>query len=285
MVASDIRGCKIRPWLWFVTSKFEGVFEVVEKLSVLLVEDDVNDVEAVQRAFKTVQPAIFELVHVPRFLDAIQKLRTESFQVVILDLGLPDSVGLNGVQRLMKMIPTVPVIVLTGVDDEVTALKGIELGAQEVLDKNRVSPRDLVRTIRHATKRKQHWIASLAEHKNLISGSASQSDLGSALGLDGLVALDALSATLKETSGLVLSKTDVLMKTELSESQRAIVSDISKSTQQSMDSLDAFRLKLPTSDSATDQASTLKSTETTDDKAEARGASELFKPLSDDDPK
>ena len=214
-----------------------------EKLSVLLVEDDIHDVEAVQRAFRVLQPSVFELVHVPRFLDAIQRLQKESFHVVILDLGLPDSVGLNGVQRLMKMIPTVPVIVLTGVDDEATALKAIELGAQEFLDKNRVSPRDLVRTIRNATKRKQHWIQSLEEHKNRASGANLAADKED-------VAMDSLSATLEETSNLVLSKTESLMKTELSEQQRLMVSGISELTRKNFDSIKAFRQKSDASGSS-----------------------------------
>ena len=71
-------------------------------LSVLLIEDDIIDAERVERAFAIVSPMIFDCYHVPRFIDAIQEIKKRSFHVVILDLGLPDSAGLNGVERLMK---------------------------------------------------------------------------------------------------------------------------------------------------------------------------------------
>ena len=110
-----------------------------DRLSVLLIEDDVLDAERVERAFSIVNPTIFSLDHVSRFIDAIQAIKKQQYHVVILDLGLPDSAGLNGVQRLMELIPSIPVIVLTGRDDDEEALAGIALGAQEFIDKNSVA--------------------------------------------------------------------------------------------------------------------------------------------------
>jgi DNA-binding NarL/FixJ family response regulator len=205
---------------------------VPEKLSVLLIEDDVHDVEAVERAFRTVQPSVFELKHVPKFRDAIRLIQAESFHVVILDLGLPDSVGLNGVERLMKLIPTVPVIVLTGIHDEETSLRGIELGAQEFLDKNSVTPKQLIRTIRHATKRKQYWIQELA-NTNQRSGVRPPKTTEKP-------AIEKLTTIMKETSDLVTARTATLLETELTEQQRSIVSEIKQKTQQSMASVQAI---------------------------------------------
>ena len=194
-----------------------------EKLSVLLIEDDIHDVEAVQRAFRTVQPPIFHLEHVPKFRDAIQIIRTKTFHVVILDLGLPDSVGLNGVERLIKLIPTVPIVVLTGWDDDDTALKGIAMGAQEVLDKNNVSPAQLIRTIRHATKRKQYALETGTIRSELAKST------------DNLqYALDKLAEIMQETSDAVHSRTKTLMKTELTDQQRDLISDIEKSSRQAL---------------------------------------------------
>lgn len=198
-----------------------------EKLSVLLIEDDVHDVEAVERALKTVQPSLFDLRHVTKFRDAIHAIQTESFHVVILDLGLPDCVGLNGVERLMALIPTVPVIVLTGVDDEETSLKGIGLGAQEFLDKNNVTPKELIRTIRHATKRKQFSIQQPSPSEGR-QGTKLESAADAS-------AAARLTAIMKDTAELMTTHTTALLSTELTEQQRSIVSEIEETSQKSFD--------------------------------------------------
>lgn len=200
--------------------EFWGKF-VAEKLSILLIEDDIHDVENVQRVISTVQPPIFDFQHAPRFLDAIQLVRKNNFHVVLLDLGLPDSVGLNGITRLMSLIPTVPVIVLTGLDDD-DALTGIELGAQEFLDKDEVDKKHLIRAIRHAIKRKQH---SLRDHSAASSEHIDQR-------------IEELAKILRTTSTLVTSKTDSLMHTELSQQQRSLVSEIEKTSIESVQAAD-----------------------------------------------
>ena len=112
--------------------------------------------KSVIRSLGHVGPDVFDVVHVSRFLDAIQRIGGQSFHVVILDLGLPDSTGLNGIERLMTLIPETPVIVLSGWDDDEAAIRGIEFGAQEFITKDDLEPKRLVRAIRHAIKR-QHF--------------------------------------------------------------------------------------------------------------------------------
>lgn len=124
-------------------------------ISILLIEDDIFDAEAVERALSAAQPPIFELSQVATFREAMQLIKTRQFHLVILDLGLPDSSGLDGLERLIEAIPKTPVVVMTGLDDDEIALRAIEIGAQEFLEKASVEPRQLVRTIRHAAKRKQ----------------------------------------------------------------------------------------------------------------------------------
>lgn len=84
----------------------------------LLIEDDFEDSELIQRSFSRISEEMFDVHHVGRFRDAIQIIKTNSSNVVILDMGLPDSVGLNEVERLVSLIPQVPVIVLTGFNNE-----------------------------------------------------------------------------------------------------------------------------------------------------------------------
>lgn len=183
---------------------------MAERLSVLLIEDDIHDVEKVQRAFATVVPSVFDLHHASRFLDAIKLIKERPFHVVILDLGLPDSVGLNGVERLMSMIPSVPVIVLTGTESDESALAGIALGAQEFLEKNDVTPRRLIRTIRHAIKRKQYSMQQLG---GKIDGADAKK-------------LQELADLMRETASSVNHRVGTLMKTELTAQQRTLLSEI-----------------------------------------------------------
>tara|TARA_R110002049_G_scaffold50370_3_gene143069 strand:- start:108982 stop:109737 length:756 start_codon:yes stop_codon:yes gene_type:complete len=190
-----------------------------DRLSVLLIEDDIIDAERVERSFAMVSTTLFELTHVPRFLDAIQAIKKQQFHVVILDLGLPDSSGLNGVKKLMELIPSIPVIVLTGHSDEDEALAGIELGAQEFIDKNSVAPGVLVRSIRHAIKRKQY---AIQQQSKTGQDTAEAKQLGR------------LAEIVRETSDAVSSSVGSLMNTELSDQQKSLVSNIKKKTEESL---------------------------------------------------
>jgi DNA-binding NtrC family response regulator len=183
---------------------------MAEQLSVLLIEDDIHDVEKVKRAFATVVPAVFDLHHAARFLDAIKLIKERSFHVVILDLRLPDSVGLNGVERLMSMIPSVPVIVLTGTENDESALAGIALGAQEFLEKSDVTPKRLIRTIRHAIKRKQYSL----QHSG---GKVDSADTKK---------LQELADLMRETAHGVNDRVGTLMQTNLTAQQRSLLVEI-----------------------------------------------------------
>lgn len=188
-----------------------------ERISVLLIEDDIHDVETVQRAFSTVHPPIFDLQHAAKFFDAIQAIKQQPFHVVILDLGLPDSVGLNGVRRLMSLIPTIPVIVLTGMDDDESALEGIALGAQEFLDKNDVTPKRLIRTLRHAIKRKQVAL-ELAKSSKPVGAMSS---------------LDAAQFILQTRQAIADMEVqlDSIQQTELTPTQQAAISRVEASAE------------------------------------------------------
>ncbi len=195
---------------------------MAERFSVLLVEDDLGAIEVVQRSFATVQPAIFDLHHTSRFLDAMQQVRQRPFHVVLLDLGVPDAHGINGVRRLMSMIPAVPVIILTDSDDDESVIAGIALGAQEFLGKSEVSPVRLIRTFTRAISRKQY---SLQESGAEPGGSDQKK-------------LEELAAIMRKTTAVVTSRVGTLMTTELTDEQRTMVSDIEQTTLESAQAAD-----------------------------------------------
>lgn len=192
------------------------------KICVLLIEDDLEDAELIQRSFLRVSEEMFDVHHVGRFRDAIQIIKTNSFNVVILDLGLPDSIGLNGVERLMSLIPQVPVIVLTGLDNEDEATRGIELGAQEFLQKGDISSKQLVTKIRHAIKRMQYTNNLIGQGADAIQSKR----------------LDDLADSVRQATTEIGASVKSLGVTDLTEDQLTIVEDIKRSSLESLNAVD-----------------------------------------------
>jgi len=123
------------------------------QLRVLLVEDTQAQAELIAEMLASVREPIYELRHVTRLEEALAEARTREFDVVLLDLKLPDSEGPPGVERLRAELPDVPVIVLTNVEDESTGEACVRDGAEDYLVKREVNPRLLSRSIRYALER------------------------------------------------------------------------------------------------------------------------------------
>jgi DNA-binding NtrC family response regulator len=103
----------------------------------------------------TVEKLDFELTDVGRLADGLARLKEQTFDVVITDLGLPDGDGLNTVAELHKQAPHLPLIVLTRHGDDVTALEAIKMGAQDYLPKDRLEGIWFARTINYAIERQR----------------------------------------------------------------------------------------------------------------------------------
>lgn len=124
-------------------------------IKILLIEDNAHDVLLVDELLKGCPQNAFETVPVPLVGKAVELLARESFDAVLLDLSLPDGHGLEIVERIYKVSPTRPIIVLTGSEDEErVATKAIQTGAQDFLPKNGLTGFLLSRTIRYAIERK-----------------------------------------------------------------------------------------------------------------------------------
>ncbi|MEO8906352.1 MAG: response regulator [Polyangiaceae bacterium] len=122
----------------------------------LLVEDNLTDVVLMRDALAENQLVNFELVHESRAADACERLRAETFDLVMADLGLPDSSGLDTYRRLRAVARGIPVIVLTGLDDEEVGILALREGAQDYLVKGQLTARALARAARYAIDKKQH---------------------------------------------------------------------------------------------------------------------------------
>jgi len=118
------------------------------------VEDDPDDVLLLRLTLRDPGTSISELAHAASLNDAGKHLARTVFDIILLDLGLPDAQGLEAVRRVRAMAPRVPLVVLTGLDDESVALKALQEGAQDFLVKGQIDSRGLLRALRYAMERK-----------------------------------------------------------------------------------------------------------------------------------
>src|SRR5208337_4730550 len=123
-------------------------------MKTLLVEDDPTDVRLIREMLKELPAGTLQIQQVGRLDAALERLRQETFDVVLLDLGLPDAQGMETLNLIQKASSSVPIVVLTGRDDERLAWEALRAGAQDYLVKGRTDSQ-LVRAIRYAVERKQ----------------------------------------------------------------------------------------------------------------------------------
>lgn len=125
----------------------------MEPLHILLVEDNPGDVRLLREMFSTERPGSFEIVNLPRLGLALNHLAKGGVDIVLLDLGLPDENGLETVRRVRKLAPDVPLVVLTGRDDDATIAEAMLEGAQDYLVKGQIENRALPRALKYAIER------------------------------------------------------------------------------------------------------------------------------------
>ncbi len=124
-------------------------------LSVLLVEDNAADARFVRLAMALVSGVSIDLTETARLDDALAALESRPFDVVLLDLGLPDSVGLSTFSVLHARFRLAPVVVLSALADDATMFDAVRLGAQDYLIKGEFDAALLVRVMRHAIERQR----------------------------------------------------------------------------------------------------------------------------------
>jgi len=121
---------------------------------VLLVEDNLGDARLIREMFNEPGLTAAELIHVQRMSEAERYLEQNTASLILLDLGLPDAHGLEAVQRARAAAQHVPLVVISGLDDESMALQALQQGAQDYLIKGQIEPRELQRSLRYAIERK-----------------------------------------------------------------------------------------------------------------------------------
>lgn len=142
-----------------------------ERINALLIEDNPGDARLIRLMLADADSDLFNLEHVERLSSGLQRLTEGGIDIVLADLSLPDSQGLETFSRLHARAPQVPIIVLSGLNDTKMALNAVHDGAQDYLIKGQVDGQLLARAMRYAIERKRmseqlHRYAAELREKN-----------------------------------------------------------------------------------------------------------------------
>lgn len=139
-----------------------------QSVKILLVEDNPDDIFVFKKVFAEITKVNFELVCADRLQAAIECCGKTKIDVILIDLGLPDSRGIDTFYKLYAQVPDIPILLFSGLDEADTALKAIHEGAQDYLVKHTYTANGLVRAIQYARER----------HRMLKELARSNRDLG-----------------------------------------------------------------------------------------------------------
>lgn len=126
-----------------------------EKLKILAVEDNAADARLIEEFLKEGLSGNFDFKHSATLEEASAALSSEKFDVVLLDLNLPDGRGVDNIDRVYSATRNTPIIVLTGLEDEKAGMMAVQKGAQDYLIKGKIASDTLIRSIRYAMERKR----------------------------------------------------------------------------------------------------------------------------------
>jgi DNA-binding NtrC family response regulator len=124
------------------------------KMRLLLIEDDPADVEFLRELLNDDRNYRFEIDWADRLKKGIEKINNGCYDIILLDLGLPEANGIDTFKKFKEMSCTsMPVVVLTGLDDDAAALEVVGMGAQDYLAKSDLNTKLIVRTLRYSIER------------------------------------------------------------------------------------------------------------------------------------
>ncbi|MDB5563085.1 MAG: hypothetical protein JWN11_2503 [Hyphomicrobiales bacterium] len=184
---------------------------MAEHTRILLVEDNPGDARLLREMLNDVTAFDYMLMHLDSMERAAEYLGTNTVDIILLDLGLPDVQGLEAVRRARSASPHAPLVVLTGYDDEAMAGRALQAGAQDYLIKGQIEPRGLRRAIRYAIERKVMEEALVAEKEraqitlNCIGDAVTCTDIFGTITFLNAVAQTMTGWTLEEAVGRPIS--------------------------------------------------------------------------------
>ncbi|MBF0284217.1 MAG: cyclic nucleotide-binding domain-containing protein [Magnetococcales bacterium] len=163
-------------------NRLPNVYDFSVAYHILMVEDDPEFFQLVRHCLikgpeeqadtALSFPSSIAFTHAVSLTEAMERLHQEKFAVIILDLNLPDSQGVETVRRLHDAWPDTPIVVLTGEDDMELAVRAVHEGAQDYLVKGKVKQREMAIALRQAMERHRWHTCPQLEHEEHPLGSA-----------------------------------------------------------------------------------------------------------------
>src|SRR4030042_1955864 len=143
------------------------------KIAVLLIEDSIDDAELIKRKLEKSTDTKFQVMLARKLEDGREQAKTNQPDLIISDLGLPDSHGLDTVTKILLAVPYIPLVVLSGFDDEGIAIKAVQSGAQDYLVKGRLDNSQLERSIYYSIERArlQHELEHNSQEISRLHGN------------------------------------------------------------------------------------------------------------------
>lgn len=127
----------------------------MELMNILIIEDNPDDAAMICEFLAMDACGNFRTEVMPTLAQAVEKAASKNYDAVLLDLTLPDSIGIETVRKIVRWCPDLPIIVLTAISDDKIAIESVRYGAQDYIEKRDISSRWLGRAIRYAIERKQ----------------------------------------------------------------------------------------------------------------------------------
>jgi two-component system, cell cycle response regulator len=137
-----------------------------DPIKILVIEDDLEYASLLHVILGEVNPGLCQLTHIDNLKDALSLLLHHKFDIVILDLFLPDSVGLDTFFKVYSNVPDIPIVIVTALNDKSVAVRTVREGAQDYLIKDELNVNHLLRILQYSVER--HHTLKALKHQTLI---------------------------------------------------------------------------------------------------------------------
>lgn len=127
----------------------------MQQINILVVEDIPTDILLIKEYLNESLKQVFDVFEAETLQSAVKLINHYDFDAVLLDLNLPDSTGLDTMRKIVNIVPEIPVVILSGVNDEDIAIQAVRYGAQDYLDKQYLSPGNLLKSLNYSIERKK----------------------------------------------------------------------------------------------------------------------------------
>jgi PAS domain S-box-containing protein len=124
-------------------------------IRVLLIEDNLGDAKFINEMINEARDFRYKFDHAFRLSTGLEYIQKKKYDIILLDLGLPDSIGLETLLEVHSAAESTPIVIMTGLDDDELGLKAVQLGAQDYIIKLQIDSNLLIRSIRYAIERKK----------------------------------------------------------------------------------------------------------------------------------